>query len=235
MPISNPSRASARRGPRTSAKDFAGFRRSNWSTATCRADGDPDHCPERKEATIPELAEAEAVDEAILEEVELEVENIDFAEGDKVVYPHHGAATIESREKKELFGEKREYFILKLAYGELTLMVPIDATEEVGLRQVTPAKEVPKVLKVLKKNEPTTNTTNWSRRFKANVEKLRSGDIYQVADVVRSLHQRDKEKGLAAGEKRMLTKARQILVSELTFSKNCKEEEAEQLLDEVLG
>ena len=154
-----------------------------------------------------------------------------FRVGDKVVYPHHGAAIIERLEDKELMGETREYFILKLAYGELTLMVPVDSTEEVGLRQVTPAKEVPKVLKVLKKNEPTTNTTNWSRRFKANVEKLRSGDIYQVADVVRSLHQRDKEKGLAAGEKRMLTKARQILVSELTFN----EEEAEKMLDEVLG
>ncbi|MDQ3646713.1 MAG: CarD family transcriptional regulator [Actinomycetota bacterium] len=158
-----------------------------------------------------------------------------FRVGDKVVYPHHGAAIIEKLEKKEMFGETRDYFILKLAYGELTLMVPTDSTEEVGLRQVTPAKEVPKVLKVLKKNEPTTNTTNWSRRFKANVEKLRSGDIYQVADVVRSLHQRDKEKGLAAGEKRMLTKARRILVSELTFSKNCDEEAAEKMLDEVLG
>jgi CarD family transcriptional regulator len=164
-----------------------------------------------------------------------EVYPVGFRVGDKVVYPHHGAAIIERLENKEMFGEKREYFILKLAYGELTLMVPVDATDEVGLRVVTPAKEVPKVLKVLKKNEPTTNTTNWSRRFKANVEKLRSGDIYQVADVVRSLHQRDKEKGLAAGEKRMLTKARQILVSELTFSKNCDQDAAEALLDEVLG
>ncbi|MBA2725676.1 MAG: hypothetical protein H0U53_06780 [Actinobacteria bacterium] len=88
---------------------------------------------------------------------------------------------------------------------------------------------------MLKKNEPTTNTTNWSRRFKANVEKLRSGNILEVADVVRSLHQRDREKGLAAGEKRMLTKARQILVSELTFAKDCQEEEAEEMLNEVLG
>lgn len=158
-----------------------------------------------------------------------------FRVGDKVVYPHHGAAVIERKEKREMLGEMRDYFILKLAYGELTLMVPIDSTDEVGLRNVTPEKELPKVIKVLKKNEPTTNTTNWSRRFKANVEKLRSGDIYQVADVVRSLHQRDKEKGLAAGEKRMLTKARQILVSELTFAKNCEETEAEQMLDEVLG
>jgi CarD family transcriptional regulator len=158
-----------------------------------------------------------------------------FEIGDKVVYPHHGAAVIERVEERDLLGEMREYYILKLAYGELTLMVPTDSTEDVGLREVTPAKEMPKVFKVLKKNEPTTNTTNWSRRFKANVEKLKSGDIYQVADVVRSLHQRDKEKGLSAGEKRMLNKARQILVSELTFSKNCNEEEAEQLLDEVLG
>jgi CarD family transcriptional regulator len=141
------------------------------------------------------------------------VSELSFRVGDKVVYPHHGAAVIESLEEKELFGEKRDYFILKLAYGELTLMVPTDSTDEVGLREVTPAKEVPKVFKVLRKQEPTTNTTNWSRRFKANVE----------------------EKGLSAGEKRMLTKARQILVSELTFSKDCNEEEAEQLLDEVLG
>ena len=158
-----------------------------------------------------------------------------FSVGDKVVYPHHGAAIIEKLEKRELFGEERDYFILKLAYGELTLMVPTDSTEEVGLREVTPAKEVPKVMKVLKKNEPTTNTTNWSRRFKANVEKLRSGDIYQVADVVRSLHQRDKEKGLAAGEKRMLTKARQILISEVTFAANVDEAEAGTMLDKVLA
>jgi CarD family transcriptional regulator len=160
---------------------------------------------------------------------------VSFAVGDKVVYPHHGAAVIERLEERELLGEKRDYFILKLAYGDLTLMVPTDSTDDVGLRQVTPARDMPKVFKVLKKNEPTTNTTNWSRRFKANVEKLKSGDIYQVADVVRSLHQRDREKGLSAGEKRMLTKARQILVSELTFSKNCNEVEAERMLDEVLG
>lgn len=158
-----------------------------------------------------------------------------FKVGDKVVYPHHGAAIIEKMEQKELFGEKRDYYILRLAYGELTLMVPTDSTDDVGLREITPAKEMTKVFKVLKKHEPTTNTTNWSRRYKANVEKLKSGDIYQVADVVRSLHQRDKEKGLSAGEKRMLTKARQILVSELTFAKNVNEEEAERLLDEVLG
>jgi CarD family transcriptional regulator, regulator of rRNA transcription len=160
---------------------------------------------------------------------------VTFRVGDKVVYPHHGAAIIEKVEEKDLLGEKRDYFIIKLAYGDLTLMVPTDATEDVGLREVTPAKDMPKLFKLLKKHEPMTNTTNWSRRFKANVEKLRSGDIYQVAEVVRTLHQRDREKGLSAGEKRMLTKARQILVSELTFSNDCNEEQAEKMLDEVLG
>ena len=158
-----------------------------------------------------------------------------FAVGDKVVYPHHGAAVIEGMEEKDFFGETREFYVLKLAYGELTLKVPTDSIEEVGLREVTPEKEMPKVFKVLRKHEETTNTTNWSRRFKSNVEKLKSGDIYKVAEVVRGLHQRDKDKGLSAGEKRMLTRARQILVSELTFSNNCDEEEAEKLLDEVLG
>jgi CarD family transcriptional regulator len=160
---------------------------------------------------------------------------VSFAVGDKVVYPHHGAAVIEGMEEKDFFGETREFYVLKLAYGELTLKVPTDSIEEVGLREVTPEKEMPKVFKVLRKREETTNTTNWSRRFKSNVEKLKSGDIYKVAEVVRGLHQRDKDKGLSAGEKRMLTRARQILVSELTFSNNCDEEEAEKLLDEVLG
>jgi CarD family transcriptional regulator len=160
---------------------------------------------------------------------------VSFAVGDKVVYPHHGAAVIEGMEEKDFFGETREFYVLKLAYGELTLKVPTDSIEEVGLREVTPEKEMPKVFKVLRKHEETTNTTNWSRRFKSNVEKLKSGDIYKVAEVVRGLHQRDKDKGLSAGEKRMLTRARQILVSELTFSNNCDEEEAEKLLDEVLG
>jgi CarD family transcriptional regulator len=156
-----------------------------------------------------------------------------FDVGDKVVYPHHGAAIIERREEKEVFGEKREYLVLKLAYGDLTLMVPSDNTEEVGLREVINDEEVEEVFAVLRKKEARM-PTNWSRRFKNHVEKLKSGDIYQVAEVVRNLSIRDKDKGLSAGEKRMLTKARQILVSELTFAIGVSEEEAEKRLDEAL-
>ena len=156
-----------------------------------------------------------------------------FDVGDKVVYPHHGAAVIEKREKIEAFGEKKEYLILRLAYGDLTLKVPADNTDEVGLREVINDEEVEEVFAVLRKKEARM-PTNWSRRFKNHVEKLKSGDIYQVAEVVRNLSIREKDKGLSAGEKRMLTKARQILVSELTFALGVDEEEAERQLDGAL-
>ena len=156
-----------------------------------------------------------------------------FDVGDKVVYPHHGAAVIERREEKEVFGETREYLVLKLAYGDLTLMVPSDNTDEVGLREVINDEEVEEVFAVLRKKEARM-PTNWSRRYKNHVAKLKSGDIYQVAEVVRNLSIRDKDKGLSAGEKRMLTRARQILVSELTFAIGVSEEEAEEKLNEAL-
>ncbi|MEI8405431.1 MAG: CarD family transcriptional regulator, partial [Actinomycetes bacterium] len=115
-----------------------------------------------------------------------------FKVGDKVVYPHHGAAIIEKREKRVAFGEKKEYLILKLAYGDLTLMVPADNTEGVGLREVINDEEVEEVFAVLRKKEARM-PTNWSRRYKNHSEKLRSGDIYQVAEVVRNLSIRDKD------------------------------------------
>ncbi len=157
-----------------------------------------------------------------------------FDVGDKVVYPHHGAAVIERREMKVAFGEEKEYLVLRLAYGDLMLSVPTDNTDEVGLRDVINEEEVEEVFAVLRKKEARM-PTNWSRRFKNHVEKLKSGDIYQVAEVVRNLSFREKDKGLSAGEKRMLAKARQILVSELTFAIDVSESEAEAKLDEALA
>jgi CarD family transcriptional regulator len=157
-----------------------------------------------------------------------------FGVGDKVVYPHHGAATIEKKEKKDVFGKKQDYLVLRLAYGDLTLMVPADNAEEIGLRDVINDEEVEEVFAVLRKKEARM-PTNWSRRFKNHVEKLKSGDIYQVAEVVRNLSLREADKGLSAGEKRMLARARQILVSELTFALNVDEEVADSRLDDVLA
>jgi len=158
-----------------------------------------------------------------------------FRVGDKVVYPHHGAAVIEGTQQRVIEGETREYWVLRLSYGDLTLMVPTDGADEVGLRGVVPKNELEQVYKVLQSKKQAPAPSNWSRRFNSHVEKLRSGDIYQVAEVVRNLSNRDKDKGLSAGEKRMLTKARQILLSELTFAAGVKEEKAEAMLDEILG
>jgi CarD family transcriptional regulator len=157
-----------------------------------------------------------------------------YSVGDTVVYPHHGAAVIQKRETRNLQGEDRDYLVLRLTYGDLTLMVPADATDEVGLRSVVSKKECDEVFEVLKRRDGTM-PTNWSRRFKANYEKLRSGDIYQVAEVVRNLALREREKGLSAGEKRMLTKSKQILVSELAAAIKKDEEATEALLDKVLS
>ncbi|MEJ7765315.1 MAG: CarD family transcriptional regulator [Acidimicrobiales bacterium] len=156
-----------------------------------------------------------------------------FDVGDRVVYPQHGAAVIEKKESKSFFGEDREYLVLKVAFGDLTVMVPADNTDEVGLREVINDEEVEEVFAVLRKKEARM-PTNWSRRYKNHVEKLKSGDIYQVAEVVRNLSIRDKDKGLSAGEKRMLNRARQILVSELTFALEVDEETAEKRLDDAL-
>src|SRR5436305_15288467 len=158
---------------------------------------------------------------------------IPFQKGDKVVYPHHGAAVIEDLVEREVLGERRTYFKLRLAHGDLTLMVPVDNTEEVGLRLVVARREVKKVFDLLREDEVIV-ATNWSRRYKTNLAKLSSGDIYQVAEVVRNLTQREKGKGLSAGEKHMLAKARQILVSELTFAFGSTEDKAEAMLDKVL-
>jgi CarD family transcriptional regulator len=156
-----------------------------------------------------------------------------FRKGDTVVHPEHGAAVIEELRDREFLGEKRKYLVLRVAYGDLTLMIPVDSTEEVGLRQVVSKNEVKKVLKVLTEDE-SSMAANWSRRFKNNMEKLHSGDPYQVAEVLRNLAIRDREKGLSAGEKRMIQKARQILISELSYATGKTEDDAEIMIDDVL-
>ena len=146
-----------------------------------------------------------------------------FKVGETVVYPHHGAALIEAIETRTIKGQAREYLVLKVAQGDLTVKVPAENAE--GLDRVF------EVLRAPHTEEPT----NWSRRYKANLEKLASGDVNKVAEVVRDLWRREKDRGLSAGEKRMLAKARQILVSELALAEGTDEGRAELLLDEVLA
>ena len=157
-----------------------------------------------------------------------------FTVGETVVYPHHGAALIEAIEKRTIKGEEKAYLVLKVAQGDLTVRVPADNAEIVGVRDVVGQEGLNKVFEVLRAPH-TEEPTNWSRRYKANLEKLASGDVNKVAEVVRDLWRRDKDRGLSAGEKRMLSKARQILVSELALAEKTNEDKAEALLDEVLA
>ena len=145
--------------------------------------------------------------------------------GDRVVYPHHGAAIIVRREKREIGGEKNEYLVLEMAQGELTLSVPVDNADEVGMRPPIGKDEVEDLFELLAKRD-IREPSNWSRRFKNHQEKLKSGDVYQVAEVVRNLSLRDQAKGLSAGEKTMFVKARGVLVSELSFALDVSEDDA---------
>ena len=157
-----------------------------------------------------------------------------FKVGDRVVYPHHGAAVIEKKETREAFGEKTEYLVLRMAHGDLMLSVPSAKADEVGMRPPISSEDVDDLFQLLAKKD-VREPTNWSRRFKNHQEKLKSGDVYQVAEVVRNLALRDADKGLSAGEKSMFVKARQVLVSELAFSLDISEDEAMERLSKTLA
>ena len=156
-----------------------------------------------------------------------------YKAGDRVVYPHHGAAIIEKTEMVELNGEKKKYFVLKTAHDDLTVRVPVDKVDEVGMRPPISLEDVEDLFVLLSKKD-VREPANWSRRFKNHQEKLKSGDVYQVAEVVRNLALREKAKGLSAGEKNMYTKARKVLVSELSFALDVSEEDAMDQVEEQL-
>jgi CarD family transcriptional regulator len=153
--------------------------------------------------------------------------------GDKVVYPHHGAGTVVKKEKREVLGEKREYLTIKILHNDMTVNVPAENAEKVGLRKVIGEDMVKVVVKALT-GGGTQMPKNWNRRFKHNRDKMKTGDILELAEVVRNLSLRDSEKGLSTGEKQMFVKAKKILASELMYAKDMDEEEAAEWLDGVL-
>jgi len=157
-----------------------------------------------------------------------------FKVGDKVVYPHHGAGTIVKKENRDVLGQKREYLTIKILHNDMTVNVPTENAEKVGLRRVIDEVMVEKVLKALQ-GSGTTMPKNWNRRFKHNRDKMKTGDIFELAEVVRNLSLRDHEKGLSTGEKQMFVKAKKILASELMYAKQMDETEAGIWLDDVLA
>ena len=156
-----------------------------------------------------------------------------FNIGDKVVYPMHGAGVIQDIEEKNILGEKTSYYIIKMP-GEVKVMVPTAKAEDVGVRNIIDEETANKVFKVLETNS-TEMALNWNKRYRDNMDKMKSGDIYEIADVVRNISFKQKEKALSKGEKKMLLNAKQILVSELTLAENSKKEQIEQEVENKIN
>ncbi len=156
-----------------------------------------------------------------------------FNIGEKIVYPMHGAGVIESVEEKEILGERRKYYIMRMPIGDMKVMIPLDQMDDIGIRKVIDSEEVKNVLNLLS-SDTTSMHKNWNRRYRANMDMIKSGDIYELADVVRNLTLMDKEKGLSTGERKMLSNARQILISEVVLVAELSEEEACELIEKTI-
>lgn len=156
-----------------------------------------------------------------------------FNVGDKIVHPMHGAGTISAIEEKNIGNETEEYYIISMP-GEVKVMVPIAKAEQIGVRNIIAESDVSKVLGILEEDE-TEMSNNWNKRYRDNMDKMRSGNIFEVADVVRNLSFKQKEKGLSTGEKKMLNNAKQILVSELVLAEHSSKEEIEQVVDNKIA
>lgn len=156
-----------------------------------------------------------------------------FNVGDKIVYPMHGAGTIDSIEEKNILGENQFYYVIRMP-GEVKVMVPTDRAEQIGVRNVIGKEEAEKVILILGEDE-TEMSQNWNKRYRDNMEKMKSGSVYEVADVVRNLSFKQKEKGLSTGEKKMLSNAKQILVSELVLAEHASQDEVEELINNKIN
>lgn len=156
-----------------------------------------------------------------------------YAIGDKIVYPMHGAGIIEKIEEKEILGEMRKYYVLKVPCGDMKIMIPVDTSDAIGVRYIIDADEIDSIVEVLH-SDTSDMPGNWNRRYRENMEKLKTGNLTQVAEVVRNLIRTERTKKLSAGEKKMLTNARQILQSELILAGGMDTVSADTLIDEAV-
>jgi len=156
-----------------------------------------------------------------------------FNVGDFIVYPMHGAGRINAIEEKDILGKKESYYILEMP-GQVKVMVPTEKAEQIGVRNIIDQSSAEKVFAILEEDE-TEMSMNWNKRYRDNMDKMKSGDIYEVADVVRNLSFKQKEKGLSTGEKKMLINAKQILVSELVLAEHSSYEEMEGIVDNKIN
>ena len=153
--------------------------------------------------------------------------------GDRVVYPMHGAGVIEAIEEKEILGSIQKYYVMKMPVGDMKVMIPMQTCDEIGIRSVIDGSEAEKVLEDLSGYE-IEEAQSWNKRYRENMMKIKSGDIYEVAHVVKTLITRDRNKGLSTGERKMLSNAKQILISELVLAKNLAQDEVETIIEELV-
>ena len=157
-----------------------------------------------------------------------------FSIGDKIVYPMHGAGIIESIEEKEILGEKKRYYVMKMPYGDMKVMIPVNNVEGIGIRDVIDKNDADKVFESLKE-KCEVQTSNWNKRYRENMSKIKSGNIFEVAEVVKSLLTRERRKGLSTGERNLLNSAKQILISELVLAKNMNPVDVEDIINEKIS
>lgn len=157
-----------------------------------------------------------------------------FQLGDRIFYPMHGAGEITGIEVKEILGEEKEYYIMKLSVNNIQVMVPVDNVDSIGLRDLS-SDEVIEQAKAILGDEETNMPQNWNRRFRFNMDRIKGGDIFEIAAVIRNLVLRDREKSLSTGERKMLNTAKQMFISEVVLVKNLNEVEAEAMIQELIG
>lgn len=153
--------------------------------------------------------------------------------GDKIVYPMYGAGVIEAIEEKEVLGKKQMYYIMRISANDMTVMIPMAKCDDIGVRFVINRQEAARVLEAFR-SAPVTDDSNWNKRHRDNMIKIKSGDVYQVLEVVKDLMYRDKSKGLSTSERKMLSNAKQILVSELVLSSVADEEDIENIISDTV-
>lgn len=157
-----------------------------------------------------------------------------FQIGDKVVHPMHGAGIVESIVQKEVNGVTREYYILKLPVRSMVVMVPTEHSGEIGVRPVVGSAEADRILASISQL-PVEAVSSWNRRYRMNMDRMKSGNLFEVARVVKSLTLRENDRGLSTGERKMLHAAKQILISELVMSKDSSYEDMEEQINIALG
>lgn len=156
-----------------------------------------------------------------------------FSVGGKIVHPMHGAGVIQKIEEKRILGDVKKYYILKLPCNDMNVMIPVDSEQSVGIRKIVDEPVARKVIEFLR-TESTQMDHNWNRRYRENMQKIKSGDIFEVAEVVRNLIRASREKALSAGETKMLNNARQILISEIILSCDISQSDAEKIIEDAV-